>query len=134
MEERKALTVQLQTLKKAYQVLQRDPNIAAVRIDDTDGAYESHIRSVTHPAETQRIKQQPVLQNGTHNKQPAMTSHPVVQEMATPVPSVAPVVPTRADIKHPPTMSAGLFGERKTPLFDKDTVKRTVPANNPLFD
>ncbi|CDJ63693.1 dynamin-like protein, putative [Eimeria necatrix] len=58
VEERRALTSQLNTLKKAAAVLQRDPQIAALNFDTIDAMFDSDLRELQRAAPKQQQQQQ----------------------------------------------------------------------------
>ncbi|PFH31932.1 dynamin-related protein DRPB [Besnoitia besnoiti] len=55
MEERRALMSQLQTLKRASAVLQRDPTIAALNLDNVDETFDRDLRDLQRDASSRAL-------------------------------------------------------------------------------
>ncbi|KAL8435919.1 hypothetical protein ACSSS7_002119 [Eimeria intestinalis] len=77
LEERRALVAQLNTLKKAAAVLQRDPQIAALNYDTIDAMFDSDLREMQRGASQQQktspasagLQQRPLQQQPQQQQQ-----------------------------------------------------------------
>ncbi|KAJ1605628.1 dynamin-like protein, partial [Cryptosporidium canis] len=80
VEERKALMNQLNTLKKASTILQRDPNIAALTNNEFDEQYDSDLQQMQNNFSQKMNLQQmhhSQSQNNFRSNQPVPNQHPV---------------------------------------------------------
>ncbi|EEA07619.1 dynamin family protein [Cryptosporidium muris RN66] len=81
VEERKALLNQLNTLKKASQVLQRDPNIVALNSADFDDQYDNDLQQFQNNVAQRMNSQQGVRQQlNTQNTPNTVNQRPMLSQ------------------------------------------------------
>ncbi|KAL8452904.1 hypothetical protein Emag_002121 [Eimeria magna] len=155
LEERRALVAQLNTLKKAAAVLQRDPQIAALNYDTIDAMFDSDLRELqrgasqqqkTSPASAalqQRPMQQQQQQQQLRQQQPTrpQADGPRSLNGAPPAPPTAALSAAVGppSLMGPPQAAAALGAGaegRAAPnarhLFERPVMFQT--ASNPLFN
>eukprot|EP00922_Rhytidocystis_sp_ex-Travisia-forbesii_P068479 GHVS01101997.1.p1 GENE.GHVS01101997.1~~GHVS01101997.1.p1 ORF type:complete len:774 (-),score=103.87 GHVS01101997.1:165-2486(-) len=128
MEERRSLSLQMNTLKKATQVLQRDPQIASLNLDKIDDSFDSDLKQSMQKPERAEVT------NGVSHALPQAQGNATI---TTASPSSSPV--RSPDPRK--TSSGGLFDKPLPPtpagsqkhLFEKEPAKRQVQTN-PLFN
>jgi len=133
VEERKCLAIQMQTLKKAMQVLQRDPNIVAVNFEAQDDEYNAHIRSVSVPHRKQDNATNGSIHTEMQSSSTVTPATPTTKAVATSSPGIMTTSASSQSIQKPEsTKVQGLFGSRPS-LFEKEPAKRQA-TTNPLFE
>ncbi|KAL8450242.1 hypothetical protein Emed_002599 [Eimeria media] len=160
LEERRALVAQLNTLKKAAAVLQRDPQIAALNYDTIDAMFDSDLRELQRGASQQQktspasagLQQRPMQQQQQlqqQQQQQLRQQQPPRPQADGPRPlnGATPAPPTTAlsaaggppSLMAPPQAAAALGAGaevRAAPnarhLFERPVMFQT--ASNPLFN
>eukprot|EP00922_Rhytidocystis_sp_ex-Travisia-forbesii_P068493 GHVS01102012.1.p1 GENE.GHVS01102012.1~~GHVS01102012.1.p1 ORF type:complete len:168 (-),score=13.68 GHVS01102012.1:204-707(-) len=119
MEERRSLSLQMNTLKKATQVLQRDPQIASLNLDKIDDSFDSDLKQSMQKPERAEVT------NGVSH------ALPQAQGNATIITASPSSSPARSPDPRK-TSSGGLFDKPLPPtpagsqkhLFEKEPAKR----------
>ncbi|SCM01460.1 dynamin-like protein, putative [Plasmodium chabaudi chabaudi] len=142
LKEREHLNSQLEILKKANQVLLKDPNLTSINIDLFDANYEQDLiemqksikgqnsSSISSSSPSQAYKQNFVSSHTMSSSNDALTVNKRSQ-MMQPRNMSPPTISSHMS-KHNPMMSSKMDPKGKH-LFEKDPIKKKAPYN-PLFD
>ncbi|CAD2092265.1 dynamin-like protein, putative [Plasmodium vinckei brucechwatti] len=142
LKEREHLNHQLEILKKANQVLLKDPNITSINIDLFDANYEQDLiemqksikgqnsSSISNNSPAQSYKQNFASSHTMSSSNDTHTANKRSQ-MMQPRNMSPPTISSHMS-KHNPMMSSKMDPKGKH-LFEKDPIKKKAPYN-PLFD
>ncbi|SCM08667.1 dynamin-like protein, putative [Plasmodium chabaudi adami] len=142
LKEREHLNSQLEILKKANQVLLKDPNLTSINIDLFDANYEQDLiemqksikgqnsSSISSSSPSQAYKQNFVSSHTMSSSNDTLTVNKRSQ-MMQPRNMSPPTISSHMS-KHNPMMSSKMDPKGKH-LFEKDPIKKKAPYN-PLFD
>ncbi|CAD2105126.1 dynamin-like protein, putative [Plasmodium vinckei] len=142
LKEREHLNHQLEILKKANQVLLKDPNITSINIDLFDANYEQDLiemqksikgqnsSSISNASPAQSYKQNFASSHTMSSSNDTHASNKRSQ-MMQPRNMSPPTISSHMS-KHNPMMSSKMDPKGKH-LFEKDPIKKKAPYN-PLFD